>query len=40
MHFNPQLFKASLIQAELFGPLDFELSSFHCISFHKTKEYL
>ena len=29
MHFNPQLFKASIIQTKLFGPLDFELSRFH-----------
>ena len=31
MHFNPQLFKVSVIQRKLFGPLDFELSRFHCI---------
>ena len=31
MHFNPQLFKVSIIQTKLFGPLDFELSRFHCI---------
>ena len=30
MHFNPQLFKVSIIQTKLFGPLDFELSRFHC----------
>ena len=30
MHFNPQLFKISIIQTKLFGPLDFELSRFHC----------
>ena len=33
MHFNPQLFKVSIIQTKLFGPLDFELSRFHCSSF-------
>ena len=32
MHFNPQLFKVSIIQTKLFGPLDFELSRLHCIS--------
>ena len=31
MHFNPQLFKVSIIQTKLFGPLDFELLRFHCI---------
>ena len=31
MHFNPQLFKVSIIQTKQFGPLDFELSRFHCI---------
>ena len=31
MLFNPQLFKVSIIQTKLFGPLDFELSRFHCI---------
>ena len=31
MHFNPQLFKVSIIQTKLFGPLDFELSRFHGI---------
>ena len=31
MHLNPQLFKVSIIQTKLFGPLDFELSRFHCI---------
>ena len=31
MYFNPQLFKVSIIQTKLFGPLDFELSRFHCI---------
>ena len=31
MHFNPQLYKVSIIQTKLFGPLDFELLSFHCI---------
>ena len=31
MHFNPQLFKVSIIQTKLFCPLDFELSRFHCI---------
>ena len=30
MHFNPQLFKVSISQIKLFGPLDFELSRFHC----------
>ena len=30
MHYNPQLFKVSIIQTKLFGPLDFELSRFHC----------
>ena len=30
MHFNPQLFKVSIIQTKLFGPLEFELSRFHC----------
>ena len=33
MHFKPQLFKVSIIQTKLFGPLDFELSRFHCIKF-------
>ena len=32
MHFNPQFFKVSIIQTKLFGPLDFELSRFHCIN--------
>ena len=31
MDFNPQLFKISIIQTKQFGPLDFELSRFHCI---------
>ena len=31
VHFNPHLFKVSIIQTKLFGPLDFELSRFHCI---------
>ena len=30
MHFNPQLFKVSIIQTKLFGPWT-ELSRFHCI---------
>ena len=30
MHFNPQIFKVSIIQTKLFGPLEFELSRFHC----------
>ena len=30
--FNPQLFKVSIIQTKLFGPLDFELSRFLCIA--------
>ena len=29
MHFNPQLFKVSIIQIKLLGSLDFELSRFH-----------
>ena len=36
MHFNPQLFKVSIIQTKLFGPLDFELSRFHCTRSHLT----
>ena len=41
MQFNPQLFKVSIIQTKLFGPLDFELSRFHCICliFVMTLEY-
>ena len=36
MHFNLQLFKVSIIQTKLFGPLDFELSRFHCtVSIYK-----
>ena len=31
MHFNPQLFKFSIIETKMFDPLDFELSRFHCI---------
>ena len=31
VHVHPQLFKVSIIQTKLFGPLDFELSRFHCI---------
>ena len=31
MHFNPKLFKVSIIQTKLFGTFDFELSRFHCI---------
>ena len=31
MHFNPQLFKVSIIQTKRVGPLDFELLRFHCI---------
>ena len=30
MHFNLELFKVSIIQTKLFGPLDFELLMFHC----------
>ena len=39
MHFNPQLFKVSIIQTKLFGPLDFELSRFHCIYKNKNEGY-
>ena len=33
MHFNPQLFKVSIIQTKLFGPLDFELSKFQYLEY-------
>ena len=40
MHFNPQLFKVSIIQTKLFGSLDFELLRFHCIFFSDTDSQL
>ena len=36
MHFNPQLFKVSIIQSKLFSPLGFELSRFHC-NYHTVR---